>query len=550
MDKPQLDSVKLFFRTFEKHLMKMREEGADDALSYRAQILLRQLELFEKAVLERPAGESGTSWEAGALRQLMAAKDFNQLIEWAVAQRELFPASGVFYLNAGGAWERLAGEAEPPRRFQVDEWIQRGALGRIGFGAYAVYLFGEPRLAVVFDEEAAPESALELLRFLARQLALVAEPLPDGNRRNRAGRSGIIARNPAFIALLDLAETAAAKDITILLEGESGTGKEVLANFIHEKSARGDKPFVPVNCAAIPAGLIESELFGHEKGAFTGAYQRQIGKVEQANGGTLFLDEIGEMELSMQAKLLRFLQLREFHRIGGRNKVSVDIRVIAATNRNLKKQMADRLFREDLYYRLSAMPIVVPPLRDRVDDIAPLARHFIKTYSRSFGRRPPTVEPMVFHLLAAHRFPGNVRELENLVQKMLVLAKNDRITADLLPELMRPAKPNGAAVQDRRLPTVWRKKGVRVSRFRLSTPGGPDGVEMSWRVKTPKTNQELKALKQDISDFAKDETLGLERRFLDDLLARAGGSMPEASRLAKINRTLLYKMLDRAKEET
>lgn len=285
----------------------------------------------------------------------------------------------------------------------------------------------------------------------------------------------LIARDPVFLEQLAEIEQAAQKDITILLEGESGTGKEVLAQYIHTGSPRADKPLITVNCAAIPAGLIESELFGHEKGSFTNAVNRHIGSVEAASGGTLFLDEIGEMEISMQAKLLRFLQLHEFHRVGGRAKISVDVRVIAATNRDLKEEVKKGNFREDLYYRLSVMPFHVPPLRERVDDIAPLARFFINKYSTEFRTGPMEIDDYVFQLLAAYEFPGNVRELENMVQKILITAK-ERITAADLPRELRNLEPKGEAVTDER---------GQVRKWRVSSPTKRIGLSIMLPTSTP-----------------------------------------------------------------
>jgi len=547
MSKPALESIEVFFKTFESHLLKMREEGTDEKLAFRAQILLRQLEHFQRAILARPA--TAGAEEPAPLNRLLAAEDFNDLARWAVDQGERYGVAGVFFLSQKGVWERLAGDGDLPRKLRATEWIVHGSLGRAESGAFLVYLYGQARLAVTLAAGAPADAAMRLVRFLARAAPHFV-PGPIVNPRP-AVQTEVIAEDPAFVELLGLVETAARKDITVLLEGESGTGKEVIANFIHKRSARAVKPLITVNCAAIPAGLIESELFGHEKGAFTGAYQRQIGKVEQANGGTLFLDEIGEMELAMQAKLLRFLQLREFHRIGGRNKISVDTRVIAATNRDLKEAMSKGLFREDLYYRISVMPFTVPPLRARVDDIAPLTHFFVEKYARDFGLPTPEIEPAVMHLLAGYRFPGNVRELENLVQKALVLSKGNAISVDQLPEHVRARPPRGEpALDPAGRPRVWRRRAGPKRLMRLSLPrriASAAKAGLPWRAQTPKHNDELKALKQDIQEFAKAETTELERRFLEDLLRRAEGSMPEASRLGGVNRTLLYKMLERTK---
>jgi transcriptional regulator with PAS, ATPase and Fis domain len=222
-------------------------------------------------------------------------------------------------------------------------------------------------------------------------------------------------------------QRAAGTDTTVLLEGESGTGKELFAHAVHALSARANGPFVAINCAAIPDTLLEAELFGYEKGAFTGAAQRKPGKFELANRGTLFLDEIGELPLMLQGKILRALEERTFDRLGGTSSIKVDVRVVTATNRNLKQAVAARQFREDLYFRLSVFPITVPPLRDRVDDIDILARHFIERECRELGRKPLALAPSALEALRAYPWPGNVRELQNCLERAVILADGDTI---------------------------------------------------------------------------------------------------------------------------
>ena len=216
-------------------------------------------------------------------------------------------------------------------------------------------------------------------------------------------------------------EQAAQVDITVLIGGETGTGKDLVARAIHHLSARRSRPFVKVNCAAMPRELLESELFGHERGAFTGAYQLKIGKFESANHGTIFLDEIGDLHPSLQAKLLHVLQDGEFPRVGGKSTIKVDVRIIVATNQDLEKAMAAGRFREDLYYRLNVLQIVVPPLRERPEEIPGLIRYFAERYSALFNRHGFTVPARTVDRLAQHRYPGNVRELENMVKRMIVL---------------------------------------------------------------------------------------------------------------------------------
>ena len=228
-------------------------------------------------------------------------------------------------------------------------------------------------------------------------------------------------------------QTAAAGDITVLIQGETGTGKELVARSIHDNSPRKAGPFVAVNCAAIPAELIESELFGHERGAFTGAIAQQIGKFEQANPGTLFLDEIGDMSLALQAKLLRVLEEREFQRIGGKSTISIDIRVLTATHRDLADSVEKGGFRLDLYHRLAAFRIGIPPLRERREDIPILAHHFLKRYAAAAEKPVRAISDDALHVLAQHDFPGNVRELRNAIESAVLYETTDLLQQQSLP---------------------------------------------------------------------------------------------------------------------
>ena len=248
----------------------------------------------------------------------------------------------------------------------------------------------------------------------------------------------IIGQSKSLKSVLDAVVMVARSETSVLLLGESGTGKEKIAECIHLLSPRKSKPFIKVNCAAIPLSLIESELFGHERGSFTGAVERRIGKFEQANGGTIFLDEIGEVSPDMQVKLLRVLQEKEIERIGGRDTIKVDVRVITATNRNLEKEIAEARFRMDLYYRLNVFPITLPPLRERKEDIPLLAIHFTYLYSKKIGKPVNDISSEALKKLLLYDWPGNIRELENLIERSVLLAPGNIITDIVLPEQKNP----------------------------------------------------------------------------------------------------------------
>jgi two-component system NtrC family response regulator len=249
----------------------------------------------------------------------------------------------------------------------------------------------------------------------------------------------IIGSSKAMEGVFEVMKRVADTPTTVLISGESGTGKELVARGIHKASARAEAPFVPINCGAVPETLLESELFGYEKGAFTGAMKVKLGKFEFAHNGTLFLDEVGEMSLPLQVKLLRVLQEHEIQRVGGNENIKVDVRVIAATNRDLREEVEAGRFREDLYFRLNVVNIRVPPLRERRDDIAELTAHFLDKFSRKLNRPIPSVDPVAMRALYAHSWPGNVRELENVIERALVLSRGSSILpSDLPPEIFDP----------------------------------------------------------------------------------------------------------------
>jgi DNA-binding NtrC family response regulator len=298
-----------------------------------------------------------------------------------------------------------------------------------------------------FENEAVRQIARRLLRERA---SAGAANLPPGQEANRSVLEGIVGKSAAFAACLEKARKAAAADSNVLLCGESGTGKEVMARAIHNLSKRCDKPFIAVNCGAIPENLLESELFGHEKGAFTGAIASKPGKFALADGGSIFLDEIGEMPLLMQVKLLRVIQERTIEPVGATGSRKVDFRLIAATNRNLKEEIKAGRFREDLYYRLNIIPIDLPPLREREGDILMLARNFLAYYNDRYGCRYE-LTPANEGELQAYAWPGNVRELANAMERAVVLASGEGLVFQFEgPAPSGAPKPAAAAIKEKK----------------------------------------------------------------------------------------------------
>jgi two-component system NtrC family response regulator len=261
------------------------------------------------------------------------------------------------------------------------------------------------------------------------------------------GFESIIGHSEPLLSLLDTAARAAQSDSTILIHAETGTGKELLARAIHFNSRRRNKPFITINCGAIPRELLESELFGHMRGSFTGAVAHKTGKVEMAHGGTLFLDEIGEMPPELQVKVLRLLQQGELEKVGATSPVKVDVRFVAATHRNLKAMIEDGAFREDLYYRLAVIPLELPPLRDRAEDIPELVEHFFVKTREKQGRTNLVLPPALLPRFQSYRWPGNIRELENVIERIVVLARGDEITISDLPDFLQRERPPMDALQ-------------------------------------------------------------------------------------------------------
>ncbi|MCX7625483.1 MAG: sigma-54 dependent transcriptional regulator [Candidatus Sumerlaeaceae bacterium] len=343
---------------------------------------------------------------------------------------------------------------------------------------------------------------------LRRQLASLENQL-----RDRLSFDRLIGQSPPMQRVYELIRKVVATDVTVLITGESGTGKELVAQAIHYHSARKNKPFVSVNCAAIPETLLESELFGYERGAFTGAVGTKLGQFEIANGGTVFLDEIGDMSLALQAKLLRVLQEREIVRVGATKPIRVDIRIIAATNRDLTELVAAKKFREDLFFRLNVIPVSLPPLRERRGDIPLLVNHFISVYNPRLNKAITSIEPAALELLERYPWPGNVRELENVIQRAMILATGSTITVEDLPSVIFQRRSSHAKNGD-------------------------------WLTDLAGDSDTMKALLEDFSLPLQEKverlTEELEKRIITAALRKANFHRQETADLLKISRKSLH----------
>ncbi|MFW6005540.1 MAG: sigma-54 interaction domain-containing protein [Desulfonatronovibrionaceae bacterium] len=327
-------------------------------------------------------------------------------------------------------------------------------------------------------------------------------------------RTGIIGKSQVLEDVFRIMAKVAPSDTTVLVTGESGTGKELLVRALHQNSPRFDKPFVPINCGAIPKDLLESELFGHEKGAFTHAIRSRPGRFELADGGTVFLDEIGEMDLSLQVKILRFLQEKEFERVGGSKSIRVSVRVVAATNRDLEQEVEKGNFREDLFYRLNVIPMVLPPLRTRGQDILLLADFFLRKFCSKTGCPELKISPDAGKMLMNYPWPGNVRELENLMERMTILCDNQEISPEDLPDKILSAS------------------GVEPSR------PGPAAAEFRWPVLNDMDDNGM-----NLKDFLDK----IEENLLLEALDNAGGVKNQAAEILGIKRTTLIEKLKKKK---
>jgi transcriptional regulator with GAF, ATPase, and Fis domain len=324
------------------------------------------------------------------------------------------------------------------------------------------------------------------------------QPVVKAVREERADFHGIIGKSPLLRSLFDKIELVAPDDISVLILGESGTGKERIAHTIHHLSPRKNKPMITVNCAALPINLIESELFGHEKGAFTGANDKRIGKFEQADGGSIFLDEIGELPLEAQVKLLRVLQEKEIERLGGSYIKKVNVRIITATNRNLEKEVAEGRFRLDLYYRLNVFPIELPPLRNRKEDISLLAYHFLDKYSRRSKRNISSISTAVLEDLSAYHWPGNIRELEHLIEKSIILTPGEEIVHIEMPAVPASGSTTPSAetlpTQVKTMEEMERDHIMSILRMCKGKIFGPGGAAEILNIPSTTLNSKIKKL--------------------------------------------------------
>ncbi len=416
------------------------------------------------------AVRSGLYWALTSDYQVLQASSREQAcslindeeIEVVVSDLHLPP--NVDDIVEGLALIDVARTHDPPLQVVVitGSNSKRAALEAVRRGAYGF-----------FEKPLDPAELLHIVSQAARMRQLEIE-----NRRLRdelprpPGFIHLLGTSQALERVLKQARSVAATSATVLLTGENGTGKEMLARAIHQESPRANGPFVAVSCAALPETLIESELFGHEKGAFTSATQTRKGRFELASGGTLFLDEIGDLSAAVQVKLLRVLQEREFERVGGVKTVTVDIRLIAATNRDLEKEVAEGRFRQDLFFRLNVVPLVLPPLRERQDDIAFLAAHFAAKSAEKYGQPTPELDPALIEVLNEYEWPGNVRELENLIERLVVLSNNPVLGLEFVPEKMLRVLPGAKSGDESTLEGAVDAVKRRMIVSALQTEGG------------------------------------------------------------------------------
>jgi transcriptional regulator with GAF, ATPase, and Fis domain len=366
-----------------------------------------------------------------------------------------------------------------------------GVLSRLegGFGKEQADVLGKiaAQVAMAVDNTMAFRRIAELRDQLRQQKQYLEDEINLDNRFD-----DIVGESIGLRQVLKDIETVAPTSATVLIQGETGTGKELLARSIHRLSPRSDRTFIKLNCAAIPSGLLESELFGHEKGAFTGAIARKIGRLELAHEGTLFLDEVGELPLDLQPKLLRALQEREIERVGGTRPIPVNVRLIAATNRDLAQLVAEKQFRSDLFYRLKVFPIFAPPLRDRAGDIPVLVRHFVAAHGRRMGKTIETIPKETMDALIRWPWPGNIRELENFLERAVILTRGSVLYVPLAELETNAMEEIGkAATENSTLQNAEREHILRALREAKGQIGGPDGAAARLSIKRTTLNSKI-----------------------------------------------------------
>jgi formate hydrogenlyase transcriptional activator len=455
-----------------------------DILSRNLVALLRPMFLFDFAnIVIFHAGAPDAPWTSLGTEQL-AAKDgpLEETTVWSVYQEQK-----ALWISDWQQDEGLAARKEAQNAVGVGYRslcrlplrTPHGCLGVLSLASSLPHSYSdqEVRLLLMVADQIALGLANSLLHAELQKLKDEFGEQKvhfDDELRSELNFEEIVGRSSALQRVLRQVEVVAPTDSGVLIQGETGTGKELIARAIHNRSARRDRPFIKVNCAAIPSGLLESELFGHEKGAFTGAIMRKPGRFEVADKGTLFLDEVGDIPLEVQSKLLRVLQEHEFERLGSTHTQQVDVRVIAATHRDLKQMVEEGTFRSDLYYRLHVFPLVVPPLRDRREDIPLLVRHYVDKYAQRMNRRIETIPARTMEVFANYSWPGNVRELQNFIERAVILSPGTSLRAPL--EELKEETTQASATNLSTLEEMEREHVLRALRQSNWVTGGPNGA--------------------------------------------------------------------------
>jgi formate hydrogenlyase transcriptional activator len=452
---PGTDQLRLHARVFESN-QEMLQEGAttpiEESPAGKA-VESRRAELFDAESLSR--------YRTPIIQRLVAAG-----VRSVCCVPLITPTRVLGTLNAGSTRPNAFGSAD------VDFLTQVGA-----------------QAAIAIENATAYQKIEELKEQLSKEKLYLEDEI-----RTDRNFGEIVGDNQSFKQVLDQVATVAATDATVLILGETGTGKELIARAIHELSGRRERTFVKLNCAAIPTGLLESELFGHEKGAFTGAIAQKVGRFELAHQGTLFLDEVGDIPLELQPKLLRALQEHEFERLGGTRTIKIDVRLVAATNRDLTQMISERQFRTDLYYRLSVFPVAIPPLRERVDDIPKLVRYFTQKFARRMNRPIETISQQTMDALLRYSWPGNVRELENLVERAVILSRGTTLEIPRSELRQRAEAPVGDSASPTTLEEAEREHIRRTLEQVNWVVGGANGAASRLGMKRTTLQSKMKKL--------------------------------------------------------